>query len=164
MTLYTFPRSSAYNSIYGGCVYPHERLSVMQLVSNPSIGNQLTPTPAHSLWYKSKVCVSSELVVQIKQKGDTGVKTRIQKTSSVVMYLRSAPFWAVAVCHTLQHTQAQCTTLQHTATQCDTLQHTATHSPIYCSTLQRTPAHCNTLQHMTCKVCQLLCILNLSCS
>ena len=134
MTLYTFPRSSAYNSIYGGCVYPHERLSVMQLVSNPSIGNQLTPTPAHSLWYKSKVCVSSELVVQIKQKGDTGVKTRIQKTSSVVMYLRSAPFWAVAVCHTLQHTATHCNKLKHNAPHCNTLQRSATH----CTTLQHT--------------------------
>jgi len=45
------------------------------MVSNASLWSQRIPTPAHSLWYKSTIYFSSELVVPIKQKRVPALKT-----------------------------------------------------------------------------------------
>ena len=51
-----------------------QNLLGIQQISNPSTGNHRILTLADSLWYKSNIHFSLELVVQIKQKGDTGVE------------------------------------------------------------------------------------------
>ena len=59
---------------------PHEKLLGIQWVSNPSTENQRISTPAHSNGYKSEMHVSSELMVQIKQKGVYGVETLLPRS------------------------------------------------------------------------------------
>ena len=52
-----------------GLLKPQAKLPGMHLVSNPSTGNQRILAPTHSLWYKSKMTLILELVVQISIKG-----------------------------------------------------------------------------------------------
>ena len=53
----------------------HEKILGKQWVSSPFTGIQQISTPAHPEWHRSKLYFSSELVVQIKQKGRIGVET-----------------------------------------------------------------------------------------
>jgi len=61
-------------------VYPHTKLLGIQRVSNPSTENQRISTPAHSNGYKWEMHVSSELMVQIKQKGIYGVENPLPRS------------------------------------------------------------------------------------
>jgi len=53
---------------------PHEKLLSIQRVSNPSTGNQRKSTPAQPIVVHIGMYVSSELMVQIKQKSVYGVE------------------------------------------------------------------------------------------
>jgi len=62
----------------GGTV-PHEKPLRIQQVSNPPTENQRISTPAHSNGWKWEIHVSSELMVQIKQKGVYGVENPLPR-------------------------------------------------------------------------------------
>jgi hypothetical protein len=59
---------------------PHVNLLGVQRVSNPSTGNQCISTPAHSLWYKSKILFSAGLGVQINLKSVHGVEIPLSRS------------------------------------------------------------------------------------
>jgi len=63
----------------GGIVL-HEKLLRIQRVSNPPTENQRISTPAHSNGWKWEIHVSSELMVQIKQKGVYGVENPLPRS------------------------------------------------------------------------------------
>ena len=58
---------------------PHQRLLGIQQVLNTPIGNQRISTPANSILVQISKYVSSDLMIQIKEKGVYGVNTPPQK-------------------------------------------------------------------------------------
>ena len=69
------------------CHRPHEKLLGMTWVSNPATRKVLTARTWGVFWYYSKIPVLFEIMVYIKQKRGTGVKT---------LSLRS--FWCGRAC------------------------------------------------------------------